>query len=239
MKAEFVVSHLGGLDCGTVCVLNMQDEEPPSGIAHFLKGVKKERYEGKLLQTYSCDCGGRLPFRHLVVVGMGKKDEARLDNLRRAAGLAVRLASARKEKEICLFVPEGFHIPEGADHAKAVQAITEGAILSAYKFTEFKTKKEDIFEVERFRIAGAIGHEDALEGIATGTIMAESQNYSRKLDDQPGNIATPQRHSRGWRAGAGKGQRSWMSRSSRPAIEKDGHERHPGRGPGKRERAGP
>jgi leucyl aminopeptidase len=187
MKAEFHRSDFASLKGGISCFLHFQGEEPPE-ISRFLKGVKKERYEGKLLQAFSCDTGGK---QHIVIIGLGKKEEMKLDNLRKAAGLAVRYAGGRKEKEVTMFFSG---MPKGIDIRSTARALCEGALLAGYKFTEFKTKKDEIFEVERFVIsteAPGKALDEAHEGIRLGTIMAESQNLSRALDDQPGNIATP------------------------------------------------
>jgi leucyl aminopeptidase len=193
MKVAFTQDKISELKGEIVCFLHNQEDEPPVEIAQFLK-VKKERYEGKLLQTITSDTGGKLGFKHLLVIGLGKKEEFKLDNLRRAAGLAVRYAGGRKEKDVAVVVQK---LPAGVSPQKAAQALAEGAVLSAYKFTEFKTKKDELFEVEGLTISGSMDRKDAEEGIHIGTIMAEAQNYARSLDDQPANIATPQKIA-GW-----------------------------------------
>ncbi|MFN7991654.1 MAG: leucyl aminopeptidase [Candidatus Micrarchaeia archaeon] len=186
MEAELKKSHISDLKTDLLCVFLMQDEEPPFEIRGFLKDVKKERYEGKLLQAYSSPTRGSARFKHLIVIGLGKKDEFRLDHLRRAAGSAVRYAAAMKEKELCMHLPAKF-VPR-SEQQKMAQAMAEGAILSAYKFNEFKTKKDELFDVER---AFIVSEEDLSEGIGKGKAYAESQNYARRLDELPANIATP------------------------------------------------
>ncbi|MCI0503887.1 leucyl aminopeptidase [Candidatus Micrarchaeota archaeon] len=186
MKVELKKVHLSEAKENLLCVFLMQDEEPPYDIRRFLHDVKKQRYEGKLLQTFATDTRGEAKFRHLLVVGLGRKEEFRMDNLRRAAGAAARYAAARKEAEFAMHLPANFIARH--EHLGMVQAMTEGAILAAYRFNEYKTKKEDLFSVESARI---VSEEDIGEGIRLGTIYAEAQNYSRRLDEQPANIATP------------------------------------------------
>ncbi|MBI5046747.1 leucyl aminopeptidase [Candidatus Micrarchaeota archaeon] len=78
---------------------------------------------------------------------------------------------------------------------EAAQAITEGAVLSGYKFTEFKTKKDELFDVEKVTISMETKNESetkgAVEGVRVGTIYANAQNYARTIDERPANIATP------------------------------------------------
>lgn len=186
MKVELKSIHLSEAKENLLCVFLMQDEEPPYDVKRYLHDVKKQRYEGKLLQSFATDTRGEAKFRHLLIVGLGKKEDFKADYLRRAAGLAVRYASSRKEGTVAMHIPSKFVARH--ELLGMVQAMTEGALLSGYRFYEYKTKKEDLFEVEKAHI---ISEEDVAEGIARGTILAEAQNYSRRLDEQPANVATP------------------------------------------------
>lgn len=186
MEVELKKVHLSEAKENLLCVFLMQDEEPPYDIKRFLHDVKKQRYEGKLLQTFAADTRGEAKFRHLLVVGLGKKEEFRADNLRRAAGLAARYAASRKEAGFAMHLPSNFIARH--ELMAMVQAMAEGALLASYRFYEYKTKREDLFEVEEARI---VSEEDVGEGIRLGTIYANAQNYARRLDEQPANIATP------------------------------------------------
>ncbi len=186
MKVELKKVHLSEAKENLLCVFLMQDEEPPYDVKRFLHDVRKQRYEGKLLQTYSIDTRDDAKFRHLLVVGLGKKEEFKADYLRRAAGLAVRYAASRKEGVVAMHLPSNFIARH--ELLGMVQAMAEGAILSSYRFYDYKTKKEDLFEVEKAHI---VSEEDVAAGIARGTVFAEAQNYSRRLDEQPANVATP------------------------------------------------
>ncbi len=72
---------------------------------------------------------------------------------------------------------------------ESIAAIAEGAILSSYKFTKFKSEKDD-FEMEKLSIA-TIDHSDEKKALETAIIMAESQNFVREINEQPANIMTP------------------------------------------------
>lgn len=187
MKVELKRAHLSEAKENLLCVFLMQGEEPPWDIKRFLHDAKKQRYEGKLLQTFYADTRGEAKFRHLLIVGLGKKEDFKTDYLRRAAGSAVRYASSIKEKEFAMHLPTKF---VGRPELLAmVQAMAEGAILSSYKFHEYKTKKDELFVVEKARI---VSEEDVEDAISLGAIFAQAQNYSRHLDEQPANVATPQ-----------------------------------------------
>jgi leucyl aminopeptidase len=188
MKVELRKIHLSEAKEGLVCVFLMQGEEPPYDVKRFMAGVKEQRYSGKLLQTFYADTRGEAKFRHLLVVGLGKKEEFRADNLRRAAGTAVRYAASLREKEVAMHLPSNFVARH--ELLSMVQAMAEGALLAGYRFYEYKTKKEDLFEVEKAII---LSEEDVAEGVRLGATFAGAQNYARRLDEQPANVATPQR----------------------------------------------
>jgi leucyl aminopeptidase len=186
MKVELKKAHISELKTELLCVFLMQGEEPPFEIRQFLPEAGKGKYEGKLLQTFSTATPGGAGFRNLLVVGLGKREEFGTDNLRRAAGASARYAAAMKEEEFVMHLPAKFVSP--AERLRMVQAMTEGAILAGYKFTRFKTKKDELFSVGKALIAS---EEDVSPAIKRGSVMAEAQNYARELDELPANIATP------------------------------------------------
>ena len=186
MKVEARRAHISDVKEELLCVFLMQDEEPPREVKPFLADAGKKRYEGKLLQAFHADTRGGAGFGHLLVVGLGKKADFRMDNLRRAAGLSARHAASLKLDSFAMHIPNRFVARE--ELLAMAQAMTEGALLAAHKFHEYKTEKEDLFEVKKARI---ITGEDISEGIRLGTIYAEAQNYARRLSEKPANMATP------------------------------------------------
>ncbi|MFH1520826.1 MAG: leucyl aminopeptidase [Candidatus Micrarchaeota archaeon] len=187
MKVELKKGHLSDFKGGLLCVFLMQEENPPWDVKPFLKDIPKERFEGKLLQTYVTDTLGQAKFAKLLVVGLGKKEEFRVDNLRMAVGTAVRYASSIKENELTVYVQSKFVATQELNNM--AQAIVEGAILAAYKFYHYKTKKDDLFVVGKLHV---LSKENISEGIRRGIVYAEAQNYARELDEQPANVASPE-----------------------------------------------
>ncbi|HEU4900660.1 MAG TPA: M17 family peptidase N-terminal domain-containing protein, partial [Actinomycetota bacterium] len=75
---------------------------------------------------------GRLPATVLVLVGVGERAEVDAEVLRRAAAAVVR--QGRGATKAVTTLPQA--LP--ADPAAAVQAVTEGALLAAYRFDKYK-----------------------------------------------------------------------------------------------------
>ena len=71
----------------------------------------------------------------LLLVGMGERDKVDAEALRRAAAAAVR--QGRGARKAVTTLPQA--LP--TDPAAAVQAVTEGALLAAYRFDKYKQAK--------------------------------------------------------------------------------------------------
>jgi leucyl aminopeptidase len=158
-----------------ICLFLMEGEKASKELIPHR--IKEHHFQGKLAQTFTIDAKGK----HMLTVGLGKKSDFRIDNLRIAAGVCVKYAETIKEKEFSIYLPKKI----GEEEA---QAITEGAILSGYKFHQYKSSKEDLFEVDKVHI---VTDENVSKGIRAGMIFANAQNYARELDEHPSNIATP------------------------------------------------
>src|SRR5215207_7494810 len=74
----------------------------------------------------------RLPATVLLLVGMGERDKVDAEALRRAAAATVR--QGRGARKAVTTLPQA--LP--TDPAAAVQAVTEGALLAAYRFDKYK-----------------------------------------------------------------------------------------------------
>lgn len=184
MKAEFKKSSLGNVKSELLCVFLMEGEKPPKELALFVKDMKVHKFNGKKDQIYHTCTLGKASFAHLLVVGLGKKKEFKIDNLRKAAGASVQHASFLKQKDFAIYVPN----IKGTDKNEIAQAVAEGAILAAHKFIHYKTETEDLFTVEKVYITN---EKDLTKGVRLGSIYANAQNYARELDEHPANIATP------------------------------------------------
>ena len=67
----------------------------------------------------------------------------------------------------------------------------EGAILGDFKTGRYKTDKKDIKPVERFTVAVAEGGPQLDAAVERGRIVAEAQNFTRELANEPPNRLTP------------------------------------------------
>jgi len=160
-------------------------------------GVRKEEFEGKAGQQYITDTQGKAGFRKLFLYGLGERKDLILDHFRRFGGAAARRASACRCPSFTVSADIG-QVPAGATSEgaqfsaeDAVGAVCQGMLLADYKPVKFKTKKDDYFDVPQAAILSKAAGAD--KALARAAILARVQNYVRDIDEDPANIATPQK----------------------------------------------
>ena len=141
---------------------------------------------------------GRLPATVLVLVGVGERAEVDAEVLRRAAAAVVR--QGRGATKAVTTLPQA--LP--ADPAAAVQAVTEGALLAAYRFDKYKQASQAKSNgakapAELGALAGRDpGREPGIRGraglagaLAAGQVRAAATNLARDLSNEPANALHP------------------------------------------------
>jgi leucyl aminopeptidase len=132
--------------------------------------------------------GQRGPAPRLLLVGLGERDTASPEKLRRAAATVARRARALKLREAALVLPA---LP-GVDAREAARAAAEGAGLGLYRFVKHKSAA-DSHEVESFWLIAEEGElEEASAGAEIGENVAVGAGLARDLANEPSNVATPE-----------------------------------------------
>jgi leucyl aminopeptidase len=148
---------------------------------------KSGELTGKPLEMTLIHAPGGLKAARLLLVGAGKRDKFDGAILRRIAGAALRYLKARSVKQFAFLVREG-EVTEDA-----AQAITEGALAANFETDKYKTDKKNDKSVDTFLLAGYSDKERAAgeKGLSRGRIIAEAQNFTRDLVNEPSNKLTP------------------------------------------------
>jgi leucyl aminopeptidase len=121
--------------------------------------------------------------RRLLVVGVGKKSGFDSATMRKSVAAAVRFAKAKSIQEAAIAFDAGLSTPEN------VSAAAEGAILGNYELDRHKSDKTGSKFLDRLTFAVEV---DGLDGaLEEGKILAEAQNFSRMLGNEPPNRLTP------------------------------------------------
>jgi leucyl aminopeptidase len=125
--------------------------------------------------------------KRLLLVGLGKLAKLTPHEVRKGAGTAVRFAKPKGLREIAIALP----VAEGMEPKLAARAVAEGAILGDFDSDTYRSDRKDR-SVQTVQILVSAADRAAAEvGLREGTILAESQNFTRSLVNEPGNRLTP------------------------------------------------
>jgi len=135
---------------------------------------------GKLKQTAATYLR-EVPAKQLVCVGLGKREDFRLDNLRKAAAAAARYAIGYQYQSLAVLTPN----VEGVGQEAIAQAIVEGVWLGKYKFDKYLSSEENKAHQKLQTLYLLHSERQALralrKGVSIGSIAAEATVIARDL----------------------------------------------------------
>lgn len=143
----------------------------------------KEEFEPKSSKIESLKVFKENKFINILLVGMGKKEELNLEDIKNMAGNITRKIKATDLDTISLInAGEAFTSDEN------VEALVEGLILGSYSFDKYKSDKKD-----NKSINVNINIDDKFKGaVETGKILAQATITARDLINEPANIIYPE-----------------------------------------------
>lgn len=160
-----------------------------------LRGLLKSgEFQGKSHQTVLFHTQGNLAAKRILLVGLGKKKDARLDTVRQAMGTALK--RVRQAGATSFVTPLHERKLPGTSALEVAQAMTEGAILGGYQFSVYRSNNHDEPKaVKRMTVIEPRADKgtDLKEGIRRGVASAEATMFVRDLCNHPSNIMTPTR----------------------------------------------
>ena len=155
----------------------------PGGAA---SGLSKELYDGgefsgKALEIAILHRPAGLKAKRLVLAGAGKPGEFKPAELRKLSGAMLRALKPKGVRSIVIALEEPFRSDDFA------AAAVEGALLGDLEANRYKTDpKKNEKQVTSFAVLG--GSQAAVD---RGRILAEAQNFTRSLANEPANMLTP------------------------------------------------
>jgi len=179
---KITVKNVASYETGSelIGVPLLEGEQAPKAFSEAYDSLKKGEFEGKSGQQSLVNPGKGT---RVLFYGLGKENEVDADSFRKVAGAVVRAAKGSKCEKAALILSKRFE--------KFAQSVAEGAVLAEYKFTKFKTSKED--KPAELKELLVICSESVSHAIKKGEMLAQCQNYVREMDETPANIMTPQR----------------------------------------------
>jgi leucyl aminopeptidase len=146
--------------------------------------IEETEFKGSVGSSAVTRVGASSSIRKIILVGLGKPDGLKLDNLRRAAAAIARTAKQQKVKALGISLPVFNNDP-----AQTAQAIAEGLLLTLHQDNRFKSEPEDKgAKLENVELLGLGGQDAAItkaQALSSGVILA------RELVAAPANVVTP------------------------------------------------
>ncbi len=141
---------------------------------------------GKIFETVMLHRPSGLQAKRLLLVGGGKAKNFTAYELRKCAGTAVRFCKPKAIRSLAICAPDG--PAEGS--SQNVRAVVEGAFVGDFDPDTYKSDRKDQ-KLDSVTVV-ASGDAAALQrALDEGRIIAESQNFTRELVNEPGNRMTP------------------------------------------------
>src|SRR5690242_20727443 len=173
------------VECDALVALTF-DGQPNSRFKDSLREVYGSgEVTGKIFEMTLVHQHAGLKAKRLLVAGAGAPEKFTSAEMRRVAGAALRHLKSRSLRSIALLLD-----PEWSS-AENVEAAVEGALLGDYEPDRYKSDKKDVKVVDHFTVA-APGSRAGLDAAVTrGRAIAEAQNLTRELVNEPANRLTP------------------------------------------------
>lgn len=125
-------------------------------------------------------------YESVLIIHLGEKKKLDEEHLRRAFHKAVVHMKNSKYESFTTNLAELSRLKPD----KTGRAAAEGLLLSAYSFDKYKEKK-DKTELGHVSLLWTKNSTMLKKGLKTGTIIAESTNYTRDLVNEPASVVTP------------------------------------------------
>ena len=165
----------------------LKDLDKLSG-GHLAAAIKSEEFKGEAGDTALIHITpkGKVKASRLLIVGVGDKKEYK------AAGVSVAAGTATRYLRKCNVKSFAFLPRFDTNTVEAVQNSVQGVITSQFELDKYKTKDKNNKAVTKVTICveGA-KPADLKNGIARGTAIGDSINFTRDMANEPPNILTP------------------------------------------------
>ena len=151
--------------------------------------AKREGFEGKSSQIVEFTPGEAMAAHKVLLVGLGKRDEFNLDQLRGAISNTIKRCVALSAKRVAI----ASFGTDAIDAAAAAEGVVSVCILATYKYLAHKTADAKPCPIQTVTLLPCDSAEAkaASKGVERGRIIAEAICFARDLVNCPANVATP------------------------------------------------
>jgi leucyl aminopeptidase len=181
-------------DCLVVVALDEAAKDKPQVAIQSSDGNVKDaaaaviasgEVSGKIFETTLLHNPAKLKAKRLLIVGGGKAKNFSAFELRRLGGAAVRTLKAKSIRQFAFVAP---HV--NLDALEAATAIVEGAFVGNFDPDTYKSDRKDQ-SIDALTVVTSGDQGQLQRAIDQAGIIGESQNFARRLVNEPSNRMTP------------------------------------------------
>ena len=182
MDIRLEPKKLTEVDSDALVIVGFEGAPPEAAAADQIKEwYDSGEFSGKALEISILHRPAGLKAKRLVLAGGGKRDKFDSAELRKLTGAVLRSLKSKGVRTITLALDEPWRSDD------FVASAVEGAVLADVENDRYKTDpKKNEKQVDAFAVLG--GTQSAVD---RGRILAEAQNFSRDLSNEPANVLTP------------------------------------------------
>jgi leucyl aminopeptidase len=184
MESKLISQAFDRVQADAIAALVFEDEATPAelaGVATWLEELRTSaEFTGKPGELAVLHQAPGVAAKRLAVVGAGKRSAFDAAGLRRAVGATVRSLKQKGVKTLAWWLDDG-------DAAAAV----EGAILGNFEPDQHKTSSKESKPLESFLLVAKSASKGIQADFERGIILADAQNFTREMVNEPANLLTP------------------------------------------------
>src|ERR1700691_3100288 len=183
MDAKLETRAVAQVESDALVMIGFEGTPPETGQSkdHIKELYDSGEFSGKALEIAILHRPGGLKAKRLVLAGGGKREKFDAAELRKLTGAVVRALKSKGIRSITLALDEAWRSDD------FVASAAEGAVLADLENDRYKTDpKKNEKQIASFAVLG--GSQNALD---RGRILAEAQNFTRDLANEPANVLTP------------------------------------------------
>ncbi len=186
MDTKLLYESLDKVEADAVAVVLFEESDALPLAKAWLEELRMSgEFAGKPGEMAVLHQPSALRAKRLIALGGGKRDKFDAAALRRIAGSVVRSAKQRGVKTLA------FSLDGPVGKAAAAEAAVEGAILGNYETDGYKTSSKESKSLEAFHLIASPNGVELEAAFERGRILAEAQNFTRDLVNEPANRMTP------------------------------------------------
>lgn len=189
MESKLIYQPFERIEADALAAVLFEDDPAPAELKSVSEWTEELRasgeFTGKAGEIAVLHQPRGINAKRLVVVGGGKRAAFDSITLRKAVGTAVRALKQKGVKTLAWWL--GSSSP-----AADAEAVVESAALGNFEPDRHKPSTDTKF-LEAFHVVSPANGAELEQSVERGRILAEAQNFTRELANEPANLMTPMR----------------------------------------------